>query len=41
MFGDVLIVPAVVMIIGASFFFLIASLVGLLSDGFVSENKIG
>ena len=41
MFGDILIVPAVVVIIGASFFFLISSLIGLISEGFVSESKMG
>ncbi|WP_415396641.1 hypothetical protein [Sulfurimonas sp. CS5] len=40
MFADVLIIPAIVVIIGASFFFLISSLIGLISEDFVSENKI-
>lgn len=41
MFGNILVVSAVLVIIVASFFFLISSLIGLLSEGFVSESKIG
>ncbi|WP_294961762.1 hypothetical protein [Sulfurimonas sp.] len=40
MFDDILIMPAVLVVIGASFFFLISSLIGILSDGILGESKI-
>jgi len=41
MFGEISIISSVIIIIGASSFFLIASFVGVFSDGFLSESKIG
>ena len=40
MFDDIIIVPALIVVFGASFFFLISSLVGLVTEDFISENKI-
>ena len=39
MFEDIVIMPAVLVVIGACIFFLISSLVGVLGEDFLGENK--
>lgn len=39
MFGDIAIIPITAIIIAASFFFLVASLVGLITEPFLGESK--
>ncbi len=41
MFGDIAIVPISIMLIGAGFFFLMATLVGLITEPFIKDRCIG